>query len=37
LSPAEANELTRKLAKLEKLPLDERMAGIDELAARNLD
>lgn len=34
LSQTEAGELTRKLAELEKLPLDERTARIDELAAR---
>lgn len=32
LSRAEASELTLKLVELEKLPLDERTAGIDELA-----
>ena len=37
LSRAEANELTRKFAELEKLPLDERTAGIDELAMRYFD
>ena len=37
LSRAEASELTRKLAELEKLPLDERTAGIDELAMRYFD
>ncbi len=37
LSRAEANELTRKLAELEKLPLDERTAGIDELALDYFD
>ena len=31
LSRAEADELTRKLADLEKLPLAERTARIDEL------
>ena len=33
LSRTEASELTRKLAGLEKLPLDERTARIDELAS----
>jgi len=37
LSRTEADELTRKLAELEKLPLDERTARIDELAARYFD
>ncbi|MBI2925813.1 MAG: SAM-dependent DNA methyltransferase [Verrucomicrobia bacterium] len=37
LSRAEANELTRKLAELEKLPASERLAHIDQLAARFLD
>ena len=37
LTPAEANELTRKLAELEKLPLVERTAGIDEVAARHFE
>ena len=37
LSRTEADELTRKLAELEKLPLDERTARIDELAARYYD
>lgn len=34
LSQAEADEMTRKLALLEKLPRQERTAHIDELAAR---
>ncbi|MEK7677414.1 MAG: N-6 DNA methylase [Verrucomicrobiota bacterium] len=34
LSQTEAGVLTRKLAELEKLPLDKRTARIDELAAR---
>ena len=37
LSRAEANELTRKLAEIEKLTLDERTAAIDELAKRYFD
>ncbi len=37
LSRAEANELTRKLAEMEKLTLDERTAMIDELAKRYFD
>ena len=37
LSRAEANELTRKLAEIEKLTLDERTAAIDELAKRCFD
>ncbi len=37
LSRAEADELTRKLADLEKLPLDARTAHIDEMAARYFD
>ena len=37
LSRAEANELTRKLAEMEKLTLDERTAVIDELAKRYFD
>jgi len=37
LSRTEAGELRRKLAELEKLPLDERTARIDELAARYFD
>jgi adenine-specific DNA-methyltransferase len=37
LSRAEANELTRKLAELEKLPASERLAQIDEIAARYFD
>ena len=37
LSRTETGELTRKLAELEKLPLDERTARIDELAARYFD
>ena len=37
LSRTEAGELTRKLAELEKLPLDERTARIDELAAPYFD
>jgi adenine-specific DNA-methyltransferase len=36
LSRTEANELTRKLADLEKLPPAERTASIDELAAQYL-
>ncbi len=36
LSRAEADELTRKLADLESLPLAERTASIDELAAHYL-
>lgn len=35
LSRNEAGELTRTLAELEKLPLDERTARIDKLAARH--
>ncbi|MCX6902119.1 MAG: N-6 DNA methylase [Verrucomicrobia bacterium] len=34
LSRTEAGDLTRKLLELEKLPMDERKARIDELAAR---
>lgn len=37
LSRAVANDLTQNLAELEKLPLDERTAGIDELAMRYFD
>ena len=37
LSRAEANELTRKLAEIEKLTLDERTVAIDELAKRFFD
>jgi adenine-specific DNA-methyltransferase len=37
LSRTEAGDLTRKLADLEKLPLEERTAHIDELAARYFD
>lgn len=37
MNRTEAGELTRKLAELEKLPLDERTARIDELAARYFD
>lgn len=37
LSRAEANELTRKLAEMEKLTLDGRTAVIDELAKRYFD
>ena len=37
LSRTEAGELTRKLAELEKLPLAERTARIDVLAARYLE
>ena len=36
LSRAEVGELTRKLVELEKLPLDERTARIDELSVRCL-
>ncbi len=37
LTQTEANELTRKLTELEKLPLDERTGEIDELAIRYFD
>ena len=37
LNRAEADELTRKLAELEALPLNERTAQIDELATRYFD
>src|SRR5438477_11669409 len=37
LSRAVANELTQKLVQLEKLPLDERTAGIDEVALNYFD
>jgi len=37
LSAAEAEELARKLAELEKLPPDKRTAEIDELATRYFD
>ncbi len=37
LSRGEANELTRKLAEIEKLTLDERTAAIDEQAKRYFD
>lgn len=37
LSRAEASKLTRKLAELENLPLNERTARVDELAARYFD
>ena len=37
LSRAEANELTRRLAEMEKLTLEERTAAIDELSKRYFD
>jgi adenine-specific DNA-methyltransferase len=37
LSRADANDLTRKLAELEKLPPDERTPAVDQLATRYYD